>query len=156
MPGVAQVTQGGPKTFTPADNAFVRGGRLVETVTTGGAGFTGRIQEAGAASVKVIGIALNDAIAPEDVSTAPTTDAQGRLVTPMYSLPTTVSVAYGGSEVIGVYSANANFGDKLVATANGTVAPAGATPDARTVVGICTEPLGVVFATNPNGLVRTA
>jgi hypothetical protein len=51
MPGVTRVTTGGPKTFTPADNAFVRGGRLVEAVGTD------RIQEAGAASVKVLGVA---------------------------------------------------------------------------------------------------
>lgn len=38
-----------------------------------------------------------------------------------------------------VYSAAANFGDKLVTTANGEVAPAGATPDARTPVGHCEQ-----------------
>jgi hypothetical protein len=150
MPGVPQVTQGGPKTFVPASGAFVRGGRLVEAVAGG------RIQEAGAASVKVLGASLTDAIAPENVTTAPTTDAQGRLVTPLNVLPTSVAVAYAGTEVPLTYSANANLGDKLVATAAGTVAPAGATPDARTIVGVCTEPLGVVFATNPVGLTRLA
>lgn len=150
MPGVPQVTQGGPKTFVPADNAFVRGGRLVEAVAGG------RIQEAGAASTKVLGVALTDAIAPEDVNTTTTTDAQGRPVTPLYSLPTSVAVAYGGTEVPVTYSANAAFGDALVATAAGTVAPAGATPDARTIVGRCTEPLGVTIATNPVGLARIA
>lgn len=148
MPGVPQVTQGGPKTFVPADNAFVRGGRLVEAVAGG------RIQEAGAASVRVLGVALTDAIAPEDVNTTTTTDAQGRPVTPLYSLPTSVAVAYGDTEVPVTYSANAAFGDPLVATAAGTVAPAAATPDARTIVGRCTEPLGVTIATNPVGLAR--
>lgn len=148
MAAVPQVTQRGPKTFTPADNAFVRGGRLVEAVAGG------RIQEAGAASVKVLGVALTDAIAPEDVNNTPSTDAQGRLVTPMYSLPTSVAVCYAGSETLVTYSANAAFGDPLVATANGTVAPAGATPDARTIVGRCTEPLGVTIASNAVGLAR--
>lgn len=150
MPGVPQVTQGGPKTFVPASGAFVRGGRLVEAVAAG------RIQECAAASVRVLGVALTDAIAPENVNTATTTDAQGRPVTPLYSLPTSVAVAYGGTEVPVTYSANATFGDPLVATAAGTVAPAAATPDARTIVGRCTEPLGVVIATNPVGLARIA
>jgi hypothetical protein len=66
------------------------------------------------------------------------------------------AVAYAGDEVPVQYSANASFGDKLVATANGKVAPAAANPDARTIVGICTEPLGVTFATNPRGLMRIA
>lgn len=148
MPGVPQVTQGGPKTFVPADNAFVRGGRLVEAVAGG------RIQEAGAASVKVLGVALTDAIAPEDVVTTASTDAQGRPLVPAPPLPTSVAVAYAGTEVAVTYSANAAFGDPLVATADGTVAPAAATPDARTIVGRCTEPLGVTFATNPVGLAR--
>lgn len=150
MPGVPQVTQGGPKTFVPADNAFVRGGRFVEAVSPG------RIQEAAAASVRWLGVALTDAIAPEDVSTTTTTDAQGRPVTPLYSLPTSVAVAYSGTEVPVTYSANAAFGDPLVITGAGAVGPAGAAPDARTVVGKCTEPLGVVFATNPVGLCRIA
>jgi len=146
MPGIPQVTQGGPKTFVPADNAFVRGGRLVEA-TAGG-----RIQEAGAASVRVLGVALTDAIAPEDVNTTTTTDATGRPVTPLLSLPTSVAVAYGGTEVPVTYAADALFGQKLIAAANGTVTPGVV---AGQVVGVCTEPLGVTVATNPVGLMRT-
>lgn len=149
MSGVAQYRKTGPRTYTPADNAVIRGGRVVEA-TTGG-----RIQEAGAASVKHLGVALTDAIAPEDTVTTPVTGADGRPVTALYSAPTTVAVADSGIEVKATYSANANFGDWLVCTAAGTVAPAGATPDARTVVGQCREPLGVVFATNPRGLMKT-
>jgi len=148
MPGIVQVTQGGPKTCTPADNEVILGGQLVE----GRAG--GRIGVAAAASVKVLGVALNDAVAPEDFPAADTTDALGRTVVSAVPIPTTVAVAYGGTEAAVVYSANASFGDKLVATANGTVAPAGTTPDARTIVAICAEPAGVVVATNPRGLAR--
>lgn len=148
MPGVPQVTQGGPKTFTPAATKFVRGGRLVEA--TG----TNRIQEAGAASVKVLGVALTDAIAPEDVNTQSTTDGQGRPVLNTVVLPVSVAVAYAGTEVPVTYAANASFGDPLVAAANGTVTPAGATPDARTIVGKCTQLGGVVVGTNPVGLAR--
>jgi hypothetical protein len=108
MPGIPQVTQGGPKTFIPADNAFIRGGRLVEGVAGG------RIQEAGAASVTVLGVALTDAIAPEDVNTQSTTDAQGRPVLNTVVLPTRVAVAYGGTEVPVTYAANAALGQKLL------------------------------------------
>ncbi len=149
MSGISQVTQGGPKTFVPADNQVIKGGQLVEA-TTGG-----RIKSAAAASTKVLGVALHDALAPEDFPGADATDALGRTVVAAVPVPTSVSVAYGGTEVKVSYSADAAFGDKLVATANGTVAPAGATPDARTIVGVCTEPAGVTFATNPVGLIRT-
>ncbi|MBF6289311.1 hypothetical protein [Nocardia cyriacigeorgica] len=150
MAGIAQVTQGGPKTFTPADNEVILGGKLVE------ARAGGRIGIAAAGSTKVLGVALTDALAPEDFPGANGTDALGRPVISAAPVPTSVAVAYGGAEVKVTYSANAAFGDKLVATAAGTVAPAGATPDARTIVGVCTEPAGVVVATKDVGLMRTA
>ncbi|MFE3060976.1 hypothetical protein [Nocardia sp. NPDC059239] len=148
MAGVLQVTQGGPKTFIPASGEVILGGQLVE------ARAGGRIGVAAAASVKVLGVALSDAIAPEQFPPANGTDALGRTVFSAVFIPTTVAVAYSGDEVAVKYSAAANFGDKLVATAAGTVAPAAATPDARTIVGICTEPAGV--AANATGLVRIA
>ncbi|MGY4098051.1 hypothetical protein ACW2Q0_00560 [Nocardia sp. R16R-3T] len=150
MAGIVQATQGGPKTFTPADNEVILGGQLVEARTGG------RIGVAAAGTVKFLGVALNDAVAPEDFPPADTIDALGRTVVSAVAIPTTVAVAYAGTEVTVQYSANAAFGDKLVATATGKVAPAAATPDARTIVGICTEPLGVTFATNPRGLMRIA
>ncbi|HEY9314628.1 hypothetical protein [Williamsia sp.] len=146
MSGIVQVTKGGPKTFTPASGETILGGQLVE----GRAG--GRIGVAGAASLKVLGVALTDAIAPEQVVTDPTTDSLGRPVLTAVAIPTKVAVAYAGTEVKVTYSTAAAFGDKLVATATGKVAPAGATPDARTIVGICTEPAGVLI--NTAGLMR--
>lgn len=148
MPGIAQFTQGGPRTFTPADNEVILGGQLVE------ARAGGRIGVAAAASTKVLGVALTDAVAPEDFPPANGTDALGRPVVSAVPIPTTVAVAYAGTEVKVKYSVAANFGDKLVATAAGTVAPAGATPDARTIVGVCTETAGV--ALNATGLIRLA
>lgn len=148
MAGIAQVTQGGPKTFTPADNEVILGGLLVE------ARAGGRIGVAAAGSLKVLGVALTDALAPEDFPAADGTDSLGRTVVSAVPVPTTVAVAYGGTEVKVTYSAAATFGDKLVATAGGKVGPAGATPDARTIVGICTEPAGV--AANARGLIRLA
>ncbi|WP_306358843.1 MULTISPECIES: hypothetical protein [unclassified Nocardia] len=150
MGAIAQVTQGGPKTFTPADNEVILGGQLVE------ARAGGRIGVAAAASVRVVGVALTDAVAPEDFPAANGTDVLGRPIVSAVPIPTSVAVAYAGDECKVTYSADAAFGDKLVATANGTVAPAGATPDARTIVGVCTEPAGVVVATNARGLMRIA
>ncbi|WP_367582239.1 hypothetical protein [Tsukamurella tyrosinosolvens] len=148
MSGIAQFTQGGPRTFTPADNEVILGGQLVE------ARAGGRIGVAAAASTKVLGVALTDAVAPEDFPPANGTDALGRPVVSAVPIPTKVAVAYAGTEVKVKYSAAANFGDKLVATAAGTVAPAGATPDARTIVGVCTQEAGV--AANATGLIRLA
>lgn len=147
MPGRPIVRKTGPATYTPADNAAVTGGHVVEAVGTE------RIQLAGAASVKVLGIAVIDGIAPEDLVLTPTT-VGGRSVLNTAVLPTTVSVAYGGMEVPCEYAAAAAFGDPLIAAAGGTVTPAGATPDARTIVGRCTQPGGVAAA-GDFGLVRT-
>ncbi len=150
MPGVSQVTKTGPRTCTPAATKSVRGGRGVEYVAGN------RIQEWGAGTTRSAGCALKDAIAPEDVGSQVSTDGTGRPVLNTVVLPTETAVAYGGDEVPMVYAANANQGDPLIAAANGTVTPAGATPDARTIVGRCTQPGGVVVATNPLGLVRLA
>jgi hypothetical protein len=149
MSGIAQYRKTGPRTYTPASGQTVTGGRVVEAVAGG------RIQHAGAGSVKHLGVALNDSIAPEQVVNGPTTGADGRPVTAMYSLPVNVAVADAGIEVKVTYAANANFGDWLICAAAGAVTPAGATPDARTIVGQCREPLGVVVGTSPLGLMKT-
>lgn len=146
MAGIPQVTKSGPKTFTPADNEVILGGLLVE------ARVGGRIGVAAAGSLKVLGVALTDAVAPEDFPAANSTDAVGRTVVAAVAIPTNVAVAYAGTEVKVTYSAAATFGEKLVATAAGKVGPAGETPDARTIVGICTEPAGV--ASSARGLIR--
>ncbi|MCZ1075081.1 hypothetical protein [Rhodococcus sp. A5(2022)] len=146
MSAVLEVTKTGPKTFIPAER--ITGGQLVE------ARAAGRIGVAAAGSTKVLGVALTDAQNPEAEVTAPTTGPDGRPVLNTAQLPTRVTVAYSGTEVKVTYSAAATFGDKLVATAAGKVGPAAATPDARTIVGICTEPAGV--AANGVGLMRIA
>lgn len=149
MPGIPVYSKTGPRTFVPAnDGVQIVGGLLVE------ARAGGRVGIAAAGSVHVVGCALTDAQAPEALVTTTTVDAQGRNLLSAAVLPTSVAVAYGGDEVQLTYSANAAFGDPLVTTAGGTVAPAGATPDARTIVGRCTEPSGVVVGTSPLGLSR--
>lgn len=150
MAGIPLVTKSGPRSYSPADNQAVTGGQVVEA-TTGG-----RIKVAAAGSVKVLGVALIDAIAPEDV----TTTASGTPPT-LAAVPqnTITSVAYSGAEVPVTYTANAAFGDRLVAGADGKVTPAPAfdaeaPTDPRLVIGICTEPNGVTVVTNPVGLMR--
>ncbi|WP_212755675.1 hypothetical protein [Pseudokineococcus marinus] len=138
-------TKTGPKTFVPAEP--ILGGQLVE------ARAAGRVGVAAADSAKVLGVAVVDGIAPEAQVTTPV-DVGGRSVLNTAVLPAAVSVAYGGIEVPVRYSGAAAFGDRLKAAAGGTVVAAGATPDARLVVGICTEPLGV--ASGATGLMRTA
>ena len=76
--------------------AAILGGQLVEAAAGG------RIQKAGAASVKVLGVALNDAIAPEDLVTGATTGSDGRPVVSAAVLPTIVAVASSGAEVPGL------------------------------------------------------
>ncbi len=144
MSAVPQVTKTGPKTFIPVE--AILGGQLVE------ARAAGRIGVAAAGSLKVLGVAVTDATSPDLISLEPTTVA-GRSVLNAAILPVNVGVAYGGIEVPVIYSGAAAFGDKLVPTANGQVAPAGVTPDARTIVGVCTAPAGVAAAAV--GLMRT-
>lgn len=136
MPGTPQVTKTGPRTYTPADNELIVGGHLVE------ARAGGRIGVAAAASTKVLGVAIGDASAPEDQVLTPTTIG-GRPVLNAVVPATEVAVVYGGVETAVEYAAAAAFGDLLVAASNGRVTPAGATPDARTIVGRCTAPAGV-------------
>jgi len=137
-------TKTGPKSFVPAEP--ILGGQLVE------ARAAGRVGVAAADSLKVLGVAVVDGIAPEgQVTTA--VDVGGRPVLNAAVLPAIVSVAYSGIEVPVVYAGAAAFGDRLKAAAGGRVVTAGATPDARLVVGICTEPAGV--ASGATGLMRT-
>ncbi|WP_027500413.1 hypothetical protein [Rhodococcus sp. UNC363MFTsu5.1] len=144
MSAIPQVTKAGPKSFTPAE--LILGGQLVE------ARAASRIGVAAAGSTKVLGVALTDAQNPDTFTGEPVL-VNGRPVLNAAVLPGVVAVAYGGIETPVVYAAAAVFGDRLIAAAGGKVTPAGATPDARTIVGICTAPTGV--AANATGLMRT-
>lgn len=145
MSAVPQVTKTGPRTYTPAEP--ILGGQLVE------ARASSRVGVAAAGSIKVLGVALADAQSPDAVVTTPTI-VNGSAVLNAAILPIVVPVAFSGIEVPVTYAAAANFGDKLIAAANGQVTPAGATPDARTIVGTCSAPTGV--ALGAVGLMRTA
>lgn len=150
MSATVQVTKTGPRTYSPAAGQVVRGGRGVKYAANG------RIQEWGAGDVLNAGVALTDAIAPEDVGGQAGTDSFGRPILNTVIKPTTVAVAYGGDEVPVYYTANASQGQLLVAGAAGAFTPVTADVDPRLVVGRCTQPGGVVFATNPRGLARLA
>lgn len=144
MSGITPRYQGGgPVTYTVVETII--GGQLVEARAGGLVGV------AAAGSVKCLGVATKDAT-PTVAGTG--TDAYGNPTFAVQYVSNTVAV--GGSDAIYpvTYSANAAFGDPLVVTANGTVAPAAATPDARTVVGRCVEPNGVTVGTNAVGLAK--
>lgn len=157
MPGVLQVTKTGPRTYTPVE--AILGGQLVEGRTgaaVSGQGASGAlVGVAAAGSLKVVGVALTDATTPALAAAAalPATVA-GRPQIAAYYQAVVVPVAYSGDEVPVTYTNAADFGDALVATAGGQVGKAGATPDARSVVGRCTNPGGV--AAGAVGLMRIA
>ena len=150
MAAIPMVTQKGQRTYTAAE--AILGGQLVEGRTGSD---KGRVGVAGAASNKVLGVAVTDGINPEAIVTGSTVVA-GHPTLNAAPIPTAVTVVSGGIEVPVTYAANASLGDKLIAAANGAVTPAGATPDARQIVGKCTQPGGVVIATTPIGLMQTA
>lgn len=152
MSAVSQVTKTGPRTYTPAEPII--GGQVVEARPAG------RIGVAAAGSVHVLGVALTDAQSPDAFQANPVI-INGRPVLNAAILPHVVGVAFAGIEVPVTYAVAALFGDRLVAAANGQVTPAPTgtataptTPDARTIVGICTAPAGV--AAGAVDLMRTA
>lgn len=142
MPSIVQKFKTGPRTY-PAVEA-ITGGQLVEARSTSGGG----AGVAAVGSVKVLGVALDDAN-PTGTPSAPTI-VGGRPSLSAVVVPTDVAVAY--NEIVPVtYAANAAFGDLLVAAANGQVTPVAAvtTPTAgdvtstRGIVGRCEERGGV-------------
>lgn len=132
MAGVVPRFEKGPITCTVAET--VRGGQLVEARAGGVVGV------AGAGSATVLGVATKDAAPP---GTRQGTDEFGHLTYTEVAITEYVAVGGAGAVYPVTYAAAANFGDRLVAAAEGQVTPAGATPDARTIVGVCWEPNGV-------------
>ena len=132
----------GPRTYEAVE--ALTGGQLVEAraggVDNAGCGI------AGASSAKVLGVAQKDA---SPTVGAPRTPTAGVLDVTM--APAEVAVINDGFVPV-KYAAAAAYGDRLIAAANGTVTPAGATPDARLIVGWCAEKAGV--ALNGTGLTR--
>lgn len=141
MSGVIPRFVGGPVTYTVVE--AVKGGQLVE------ARAGSKIGVAGAGSIKCLGIATRNARPP---ASANSVDADGFPVLSVDANTTEfVAVGQEGHWPV-VFADAAAFGDPLVCAANGQVTPAGAAPDARTIIGKCTEPAGV--AAGGTGLVK--
>lgn len=141
MGGVIPRFTTGPVTYTVVE--VVRGGQLVEARTGS------KVGVAAAGSTKVLGVATRDA--RPTVSPYSTDTLGNPVVTVNSDVSEFVAVGHAAEYPV-TYSAAAAFGDPLVATANGQVGPAGAAPDARTIIGRCTEPAGV--ALGAKGLAR--
>lgn len=129
----------GPNTY-PVSEA-VKGGMLVEGHTDK------KARRSRAGSTTVLGVAEIDAkpwVDPVSV------DSDGFDVVNTSPLPTEVVAGFGRYVV--TYTADCPFGAALIAGADGKVTPAAADAAARTIVGYCDEPGGVVVATKATGL----
>ena len=135
----SRLSHTGPATYKVAE--AVKGGMLVEARAGGTVG------KAAAGSLVVLGVAMVDA---KPAANPVSTDADGFETINVSPLPEHTTAEFGRYKV--TYAADCAFGAALIAAANGTVTPAGAAPDARSIVGYCDEPGGVVVATNPKGL----
>jgi hypothetical protein len=145
MSGLRPHLEHGPETHLVSTNLV--GGTFVEVD-----GVTGKVKPAGAGSVVCLGIALGDAAATAGMQ-AVTQDAWGRNYGGGLNPPNEVAVAYRGSWWLKNTSGGTlAYGVRLITGAAGSFAAAGATPDARTVVGIVIEPGGI--ANNAEGRVR--
>jgi hypothetical protein len=131
VPAVTPRFAAGPVTF--AAIAQVAGGQLVDAAAGG-------VQPAGAGSMVCVGVAVSDAF-PAATSQAPTVPGAPVAVN-LAPYPNQVAVANKGVWPL-TYAAAATFGQRVITAANGQVTPAGAAPDARSVVGVCMEVAGV-------------
>lgn len=143
MSGVNPRYVGGPRSYKVHE--AIKGGQVVQARTDG------TVEKAATGSATVLGVALNDAQPVADQSGA--TTSYGMPVIDASVPQDYVTVAYSGTTVPVTYSAAATFGARLAVGATaGQVAPAAATPDARTVIGVCDEVAGV--AAGAVGLMR--
>jgi hypothetical protein len=122
-------------------SALIYGGQLVEntTFTAGTTDLT--VKPSAAASVRVLGVAGNDANVIAAQAGAANTYGQPQI--DISVLPDYVSVYYGGVDIWVWYMAACQQGVKLIGAANGTVNTAGVGPAADQVIGICTHPGGI-------------
>lgn len=138
MAGLRPHLEHGPETHFA--NEDIVGGTLVEAVD---ASTTKKVRKASAGSTTVLGLAIGDAAAIPG-AVAPVLDAWGRNTAGQLTPPNEVAVAYRGSWWLkNTTAAVLGYGTRLVCGANGTIAAAGVTPDARTIVGIVIEPGGI-------------
>jgi hypothetical protein len=143
MGGIIPKFESGPVTYEVVES--VKGGLLVEGRAAKKVGL------AAAGSVKCLGVATTDA---KPVSSSTGTDPFGNVTVTFDPIDQYTAVGGNGRIYPVEYAADAAFGDPLICAANGKVTPAGAAPDARTIVGQCREPGGVVVATKSVGLAK--
>lgn len=108
-------------------NVAVTAGQLVEPDAA-----TAKVKPATAGTTKVLGVAVTNGY-PAGSTPVLTFIQQSERV-----------AVERNHEMYVTFAADTLFGDRLIAAANGQVTPSGATPDARTLVGQCTEPAGVL------------
>lgn len=131
----------GPANYQVA--TLVYGGQFVQpnTLTAGTTDLTVNLAQSG--SVNVLGVAGGDA----NVLSAQTGAANtyGEPLIDISVLTDYTSVYAGGYDMWVWYAGAVIPGSKLIigSANNGTVVVAGSSPDARTVVGVCTHPGGV-------------
>lgn len=131
MAGINQKWEFGPPTREVS--VAVKGGQLLMADGT-----TGKVKPSTAAALTVVGVASQDAEPAVDPAFTTGYGAPGIDI----SRPRDHTTVLRGYVPV-TYLAAANFGQKLIAAANGQVTVAGVTPDAATVVGRCEEPAGV-------------
>jgi len=156
MSGVVPRYETGPVTYEVAET--VKGGLLVE------ARGSSLVGVAGAASIKVLGVAMQDGLTDASRSS---TDALGYPVYNTVDIDKYIAVGVGYFKV--KYAANASFGAKLIAAADGEVTPyvahdVTASPSETTIeaavakvlaiVGYCAEPAGVTISADAYGLAK--
>jgi hypothetical protein len=120
MTGLHRNLQLGPDTALVS--APVSGGQLLEADPVN----VGFVRPASAGSTTVVGVAFGDA---QPAGTNPGVGANAGPLNIGWAHPE-VAVQFGPADVDLVYSASATYGVSLVASAGGTVAPAGATSTA--------------------------
>lgn len=129
----------GPETYEVA--SAVKGGMVIQARTDG------KVEKAGAGSVKVLGVAEIDA---KPYANPVSTDGDGFETINLSPLPDHTTVGFGRYPV--TYAADAAFGVALKAAANGTVTPwISGTDAANLIIGKCDEPGGVVVLTKAVG-----
>ncbi len=142
MPAIPITRRTGIRSWEVVEN--VVGGQLCESRTQS------RIGVAGAGSLHVLGVAVDDAVPVANFQSG----TNGRPLLNTAPVPNRAGLAYSGDEAPVKYAAPAAFGDKLKAAANGAVTPMSSSDDFRLWVGTCTEGAGVLA--NAVGLMRIA
>jgi hypothetical protein len=149
VPGSLPHFKSGPDSYQVS--AAVAGGTLV--AADGAAATT--VSTAGAGSILVLGVAGNDA-APIPTQAGATDTAAGGAPLLDISVVSDYTSVHHGEDMHVTYAANCAFGTLLKAAANGQVTPwvSGTDTLPATIVGRCTQPGGVVIATNAIGRAR--